>query len=109
MVCELDFIIKKKDTLEFSLIVRDGTGTIINLTGYNAKAIALKKLGQLEPDIEVNGQITPAEGLITITFSSDDTNIDPNKYFLGIILEKDDGSFRQTIKDGYLTIEQGFL
>lgn len=82
-------------------------GTAFNLTGYTAKMYIKKGYEETEVLKEIDGVIsTPANGIITVTLATTDTDIDPADYVYEIKIYTALYAEVKTVVQGELKVEK---
>lgn len=89
---EQTLTIFRRDYKTFTVTVRDGSGAIVNLTGYDARFTAKLKATDTDAQAKIGpiaGTIAaPATGVISFALISTDTNIPAGTYFFDVQISK---------------------
>ena len=109
----VDLLVKRSDSKDYLILVKDGDGAVIDITGYIFYMMVKEDIDDDDDDAKIDKTVTthtdPTNGETTISLSSSDTTLPPSsptqKYVYDIIM-RDTSDKDTTLLDGVFTIQK---
>ncbi len=95
---------KRQSSYNFNINFKHNDGTPIDITGWTVWFTVRKKIAKTRVDSDENAVISKkyinggTSGIVPITLTPEDTNIDPSEYLYDIQIKKDNGYVGKTDK-----------
>ena len=109
----VDLVVKRSDSKDYLILVKDGDDAVINITGYTFYMMVKEDIDDEDYDAKIDKTVTshtdPTNGETMISLSSSDTTLPPTsptqKYVYDIIM-RDTSNNDTTLLSGVFTIQK---